>query len=130
MQSFSNLWFYSVPARTNLQRTTMPSRTQLQLDLFAGHLYLSNYEEYMLLCTVLGVYTLSDDQNDKLDVQVESDGFVKPAHRGQLLEHYPEYVECRFISSPIPMRRRKGKTYLRTHVGQIPHGRTLTQTDF
>jgi hypothetical protein len=132
MVSFSDLRFYSVPARTNLQRTAMPSRTQLQLDLFAGQLYLSNYEEYMLLCTILGVYTLSN----KLDIQVESDGFVKPAHRGQLLEHYPGYAECKFASSPIPMlkdligRRRKGMQYSRTHVGKILHGRTLTRTDF
>ncbi|KAG8689950.1 hypothetical protein FRC11_014718 [Ceratobasidium sp. 423] len=134
MKSFSDLQFYSVPSESSLRRPAMPSRIQLQLDLFAGQLYLSNHEEYKLLCAILGLYIPSDD--DQLNIQFGGDGFVQPEHREELANHYPEYSRCKFTDSPIPMlkdlvgRRRKEMKYLRTHIGQTLHGRSLTPADF
>jgi hypothetical protein len=139
MRSFSNLKFYSIPSHSNLQQAVIPFSAcmQLQLDLFAGQLYLSNYQEYNLLCTMLGLYypplDLLDEQSE---IKVGSDGFVDPEHRARLVKFNPEYAECRFESSPIPMLkelvglRRKGMKYVLTHVGKILHGRVLTQNDF
>jgi hypothetical protein len=136
MRSFSSLDFYSIPSRPNLPQQFIPSTTQLQLNLFAGQLYLSSYQEYTTLCAVLGLFILPTDQDELAEIQIESDGFVKPEHREALAEYYPGYAICKFTSSPIPMlkkligQRRKGMKYLGTHLGQILHARSLTKDDF
>lgn len=136
MRSFSNLDFYSIPSRPKLPQPFIPSNTQLQLDLFAGQLYLSSYQDYTRICAVLGLYTFPISFEELTEIQVESDGFVKPEHRVGLVEYYPGYAICKFTTSPIPMlkdligQRRRGMKYLRTHMGQILHARNLTQDDF
>lgn len=136
MRSFSNLDFYSIPSRTSLTSSSVPSPVQFQVDLFAGQLYLLDHQEYVNLCAFLGLYVLPADPDKQLDVQVESDGFVKPEHRAKLVQYHPNYAACKFTSSPIPMlkelfgRRRKGMNYLRTHMGHILHARNLMPNDF
>ncbi|CAE6446943.1 unnamed protein product [Rhizoctonia solani] len=136
MRSFSGLDFYSIP--TSLSAHSNPgglSKTQLQLDLFAGQLYLSDYEDYVSLCTSLGLFVPSDPEKN-MRIEVDGDGFVKPQHRGELIRHHPEYTDCNFLATPIPAlkeligRRRKGMRYLLTHVGQILHARNLAREDF
>ncbi|CAE6379485.1 unnamed protein product [Rhizoctonia solani] len=135
MHSFSDLQFYSIPASPTNQSSTALSMAQLQLDLFAGQLYLPSYQDYISLCVTLGIFTPSGTGNDP-QVEVESDGFVNPQHRDQLAQRRPEYSECQFTTSPIPSLkdlvglRRKGMRYLLTHVGQILHARSLTMKDF
>ncbi|CUA67646.1 Zinc finger protein Rlf [Rhizoctonia solani] len=136
MRSFSNLQFYSIPA------SPIPyinsgglSRTQLQLDLFAGQLYLSDYQDYVMLCTTLGLF-IPCDLTEDMKINVSSDGFFKPQHRGPLIQYHPEYADCNFLASPIPALkdlvgyRRKGMGYFLTHMGRILHGRRLTREDF
>ncbi|CAE6448122.1 unnamed protein product [Rhizoctonia solani] len=136
MLSFSNLQYYSIPASPSSPVSSgILSTAQLQLDLFAGQLYLPSYQDYALLCASLGLLIPSVDE-DNLQIEVESDGFVKPEHRGQLVQRHPEYSNCQFTTSPIPSlkdligRRRKGMKYLLTHVGQILHARSLTTKNF
>ncbi|KAG8712167.1 hypothetical protein FRC11_000863, partial [Ceratobasidium sp. 423] len=135
MLSFSDLRFYSIPA--SLKRTTHSgelSSAQLQLDLFAGQLYFSSYQDYASLCATLGLFIPSD--NEDLDIEVGSDGFVKPEHRNQLIHRHPEYSNCKFTTTPVPAlkdlvgRRRKGMSYLLTHVGQILHARYIPPENF
>ncbi|KAG8732989.1 hypothetical protein FRC11_009494 [Ceratobasidium sp. 423] len=136
MLSFSDLQFYSIPAspQTHINLGGL-SPAQLQLDLFAGQLYLSSYQDYVSLCAMLGLFAPSGSEDD-LHIEVESDGFVKPEHRDQLIQRHPEYSNCRFTSTPISAlkdlvgRRRKGMRYLLTHIGQIIHARSLTQENF
>ncbi|EUC59846.1 large low complexity protein, putative, partial [Rhizoctonia solani AG-3 Rhs1AP] len=136
MLSFSDLQFYSIPATPSSHVSSrVLSTAQLQLDLFAGQLYLPSYQDYTLLCASLGLFILSENEDD-LKIEVESDGFVKPRHRGQLVERHPEYSNCQFTDTPVPSlkdligRRRKGMKYLLTHVGQILHARSLTPKSF
>ncbi|KAH7332999.1 hypothetical protein B0J17DRAFT_736241 [Rhizoctonia solani] len=136
MLSFSDLRFYSIPA-TPMSRVNsrVLSLAQLQLDLFSGQLYFSNYRDYTSLCAMLGLLVPSGNQ-DNLMIETESDGFVKPEHRSQLVDRRPAYSSCKLKNTPIPAlkdlveRRRKGMKYLLTHVGQILHGRTLNPEDF
>ncbi|CAE6459581.1 unnamed protein product [Rhizoctonia solani] len=135
MLSFSDLRFYSIPAPpTSLIRPGALPTAQLQLDLFAGQLYLSSYQDYIALCAALGLYVGSSAEDH--GVEIGTDGFVKPQHRYKLARHHAGYPECEFVASPIPAlrdlvsRRRKGMKYLLTHVGQILHGRTLIPDDF
>ncbi|CAE6507523.1 unnamed protein product [Rhizoctonia solani] len=135
MLSFSDLGFFSIPSSPKgyIQMSGL-SPAQIQLDLFAGQLYLSGYKEYRLLCTVLGLFAPPDHEN--LRIEVESDGFVKPENRHLLIRHRPEYSPCKFTETPIPALkdlvglRRKGMKYLLTHVGKILHSRNLTLEDF
>ncbi|KAG8690421.1 hypothetical protein FRC11_011666 [Ceratobasidium sp. 423] len=135
MLSFSHLQFYSIPAAPRSPTHPEPlSIAQLHLDLFAGQLYFSCYQDYALLCATLGLLISSGDKD--LDVDVGSDGFVKPEHRDRLVNRHPEYSNCRFRTTPIPAlkdfigQRRKGMGYLLTHVGQILHARELPTDDF
>jgi hypothetical protein len=136
MRSFSDLQFYTIPAPRKGGRRPEPlSTTQIQLDLFAGQLYFPSYQDYVSCCTTLGIFVPSGNESD-LTIEVDSDGFVKPEHRGELSQHHAQYSNCNFKETPIPAlkelvgRRRKGMSYLLTHVGQLLHGRSLTQNDF
>ncbi|CAE6503402.1 unnamed protein product [Rhizoctonia solani] len=75
MLSFSNLRFYSIPAPPVDPATI--SVTQLQLDLFAGQLYLSSYQDYVSLCSSLGIFVPSGGEGN-LQIEIDSNGFMKP----------------------------------------------------
>jgi len=130
MISFDDLRFYCIPP---LPTTWMPPTPNLvqQLNLFAGQLYLSDYDSYQRLCTFLGLY--SDNQQSANNAQIQSDGFVKPIHRRGTLAHLRD---CQFEKSPLPILRdlfgyrRKGMSYVLTHMGKLLHATLLTKDDF
>jgi hypothetical protein len=139
MQPLSNLQFYSIPS------PPIPSRTprvavQMQLELFAGSLYMHDYPTYVELCAFLGVYTReSASLHEDRELPRESDGFISPEARrdtGALRLALHAFGGRSFQSSPVQALkqlvslRRQGIDFLRTHVGQILHGRQLTQEDF
>ncbi|CAE6491982.1 unnamed protein product [Rhizoctonia solani] len=135
MLSFSNLQFYSIPpVPKSLTRTGSLSTAQLHLDLFAGQLYFSCYQDYASLCASLGLFVRLRDEDP--NVEIGTDGFISPEHRVQLVDRRPEYFDCRFTATPVPALkefiglRRKGMKYDLTHVGQIIHSRDLTPEDF
>ncbi|KAF8597301.1 hypothetical protein BDV93DRAFT_610484 [Ceratobasidium sp. AG-I] len=135
MKSFSNLKFYEVTGVSSPGYSYPPSTTQLQLNLWAGQLYLDSFEEYKLLCAFLGIY-IGTDSAELGDIEVESDGFLSNEARLALAKSIPAYCICRFTSSPLGMLkdlvgyRRKGMDYMRTHLGQLLHARILTSDDF
>jgi hypothetical protein len=100
-----------------------------QLNIFAGQLYFRNYEAYARVCGFLGL-CLNDTDPRNADL-IASDGFVDKRNR-QLLR----MPGSPFSRSPVlPLRlllgiRRKGHSYLSTHMGQILHGRPLLTEDF
>ncbi|THU77112.1 hypothetical protein K435DRAFT_703135, partial [Dendrothele bispora CBS 962.96] len=63
-----------------------------QLNIFAGQLYLHNWETYEQLCTFLGLY-LSDSKTIST-VRYENDGFIKPEHQSKEMNEL-----CTFKSS-------------------------------
>lgn len=139
MLPFSNLNFYSIPSQPNhpVFQTWSQLANQVQLDIFAGQLYFSHYWNYRVFCSLLGIFTGFEEHERPRwqEFQIESDGFVRAEYRGQLFQFRTAH-ECKFTTSPIPMlkaligHRRKGMQYLRTHVGQILHGRILLPEDF
>lgn len=128
MKAFDDLKFHCIPSLP--QTWTIPNPLMIsQLNLFAGQLYLHSNERYFQLCAFLGIYTGS--QIAGVPITTQSDGFVRPVHRQGVL-----LPECPFTESPIPFLkeliglRRKGNTYLPTHIGKVIHGRLLTEDDF
>lgn len=135
MRSFSNLQFYTVPSAPDSNHLCPSTTTQLQLNIWAGQLYLNSYQEYRSLCAFLGIYASADNAHIE-EVEVETDGFVKREGRVVLAKQFPEYDRCGFTRSPIVMVkdlmgfRRKGMDYMRTHLGQLLHARILNPEDF
>ena len=117
MRSFSDLTFYSIPEST-AETWTAPEHVRILLNLFAGQLYFDNREEYVRLCVLLGLHMAHPGA-----MQIEVDGFVRPAYRTG--EASP------FTTSPIATfkqlagLRRKGMGYGGTELGRVLNARPL-----
>ncbi|KAK0613589.1 hypothetical protein B0T14DRAFT_591458 [Immersiella caudata] len=121
--SMEHLKTYTVPALP--ADWEAPRDLVMQLNLFAGQLYLRSYDEYKRLCGYLGLaYTENEDQ----ETAVPPDGFV-----GQR-----KYPNCKFELSPVAFL---AKVYHeirgdcvggmeKTHMGKILAGEILTERDF
>lgn len=131
-RSFEDLTVYTVPPRAapaqQQQKQQPPPSPELvmQLNLFAGQLYLRSYGEYVRLCRYLG---LSYRENEG-DADVAADGFV--GRKGG-----PEYEGCPFASSPVAFLgvlykriRRDCVDIEKTHMGRILAGQILRERDF
>ncbi len=102
----------------------------MQLNLFAGQLYLRSYEEYLSVCRFLGLCFRPPCEQ----IQVGCDGFVSPTGR-------PEFdaimeTECPFTTSPVGFLRmlmalrRKRQNFQKSHFGRILHGELLVEEQF
>jgi hypothetical protein len=123
MRSFEDLKFYSIPTSRQVPAQRWGVNEIAQLNLFAGQLYLKNFDEGIRFCNMLGLYVDDNASGDGSPIKYESDGFVLPIHRrGAMLE------QCLFAESPLLAIknlvgwRRKGLNYLPTHLGKILHG--------
>ncbi|KAL2261316.1 hypothetical protein VTK26DRAFT_4409 [Humicola hyalothermophila] len=125
-RSLEDLSLYTVPARAQSPLAAPPRELIMQLNLFAGQLYLRSYDEYVRLCRYLG---LSFRENDG-DEDVAADGFVgRRGGRG--------YDRCEFETSPVAFLavlckriRRDCLDIERTHLGRILAGEILRERDF
>jgi hypothetical protein len=108
-ESFSDLCVHVIPPLPD--DWTPPARGLLsQIDLWAGGLYLDDYDTYVQLCAFLGIYThKSAELYARGDVPRQSDGFVALRDRGQtaeLAELLEDFEGKSFTRSPIePLRR-------------------------
>ena len=97
------------------------------LSLFSGQLYFHDYTSYLRICGYLGLYF-----GDSLaGNSISPDGHVKAAEARRALG----MPESPFTRSPLQLLRiliglrRKGQSYLATHVGCMLHGRPLRWED-
>ena len=126
MKAFDDLTFYCVPPLSSGYAS--PSLDiRCQLNIWAGQLYLDQYETYLRLCLLLGV---SSGENAGYS-SVQNDRFVPKAGRnGKMMD------VCLLNESPLTLLkvlfglRRKGMSYQQTHMGKILHARLLSQDDF
>lgn len=101
-----------------------------QLNIFAGQLYFRDHDTYERVCRFLGLYLKEIPVGNT--VRVRSDGFVEPGNR-QILGMG---TDSPFTKGPVPFLRslvgfrRKGQSYLATHMGQVLHARLLMDRDF
>jgi hypothetical protein len=112
MKSAEEFDFFTLPS---LPQALFSEREVVnQLNLFAGQLYLRDYEAYQNLCTFLGVICGKPGE-DKLTVQL--DGFIPGGKDRKALSP--------FESSPLPYLktliqfRRKGQSFGDTDMGNI-----------
>ncbi|KAF8551326.1 hypothetical protein OG21DRAFT_1541446 [Imleria badia] len=127
MKPCDDLALYSIPAVPT--SWTPPSPLMDQLNVFAGQLYLKDYETYIRLCRFLCVY--ARDLKNEEGIEVGCDGFISPNNR-------PRHLQSAFTFQNSPLEslkklmglRRKGMRFAPTHMGKLLDGRLLSQDDF
>jgi hypothetical protein len=125
IESFEGLDFYSIPSVVPGVWKSPSLLVMSQLNLFAGQLYFKEYAHYVELCRFFGVCW-----DNRSDMKVGNDGFVKPENRDVNLKG------SGFTTSPTPFlkeltsRRRRGHSFASTHIGKLLEGRILTEEDF
>ncbi|OTA00440.1 hypothetical protein A9Z42_0000130 [Trichoderma parareesei] len=124
-QPLDRLTLYTVPTRE--RNPTLPQAMMIELNIFAGQLYLSSFREYAALCDMLGLARgIPDD-----DVVLEPDGFIP---HGVLVGDVIN--RSAFKKSPVPFLkvlmkiRRNCEVIDKTHIGKILDGILLLQEDF
>ncbi|KAI9457404.1 hypothetical protein HD554DRAFT_1997132, partial [Boletus coccyginus] len=108
---------------------TFPSSLMDQLNVFAGQLYLKDYETYIRLCSFLCVY--ARDLQGEEGIEVGCDGFISPNDcPGHL------HSDNTFQTTPLTSLktsvglRRNGMRFAPTHMGKLLDGRLLSEDDF
>jgi len=121
-RTLEDLQIYTVPATASDE---VRPELIMQLNLFAGQLYLRSYQHYVALCRYLGL-SYMENRGDK---EIAADGFVRRKEG--------EYAGCRFETSPIMFLnvliqklRRDCMGIEKTHMGKILAGEILTEKDF
>ncbi|ESZ97758.1 hypothetical protein SBOR_1840 [Sclerotinia borealis F-4128] len=113
LRSFESLDIYTIPPLPS--SWTIPA-TVMQLNLFAGQLYLRSYDEYIRLCQFLGLcYRPPQD-----DIEIACDNFVPMSSRESF---DPVMMKvCPFEESPVEFLqkvfalRRKGQSFEDSHM--------------
>jgi len=122
MKSSDNLRLYSIPPLPS--DWTPPWALIDQLNVFAGQLYLRDYESYLRLCRFLGVPTKAPSNGTAIRWNL----FNIPGSF--------EEMEITFSGSPLPSVmallaiRSRGRPFAHTHMGRILQGQSLTEKDF
>ena len=122
MKPSDDLRLYSIPPLPS--DWTPPWALIDQLNVFAGQLYLRDYESYLRLCRFLGVPTKELSNGTAIRWNL----FNIP---GSL-----EEMKIAFSGSPLPSVlallaiRSRGRPFAQTHMGKILQGQPLTKKDF
>jgi hypothetical protein len=128
MRILEDLSFCAVPP---VPRAWVIPPVVMQLNLFAGQLYLRSYEDYVSLCDFLGLCSRAPDKDAQA---VACDGFISAASRGGFSPTMAE--TCSFTKSPVTFLRivtalrRKGQSYATSHIGMILYGELVTREAF
>ena len=124
MKPSDDLRLYSIPPLPS--DWTPPLDSMDQLNVFAGQLYLRDYESYLRLCRFLVVPTSATDIPN--DTTIRRNMFNIP---GSFEEN-----EIMFMDSPLPFVmallaiRSRGRPFSHTHMGKILQGQLLREKDF
>lgn len=124
MRVFDELMFHCTPP--TFQGNTGIENLMLQVNIIAGQLYPTSWEDFNRLCDFLGI---SNDPERHPNAM--NDRFVLPADRDKTMG-----AACPFKVSPIQFLkdvvalRRKGEEFELTPMGRLLAGRRLFKEDF
>ena len=127
VRTLEDVSFCAIPA---ISKCPLHPPFIVQLNLFAGQLYLKSYEEYLSVCRFLGLCFRPLEEQ----IQVACNGFVTPTSRLEydvIMER-----ECPFSTSPVGFLRmlmsirRKGQNFQKYYFGRILHGDLLAREQF
>lgn len=125
-QPLDHLSLYSVPE--SIISEIMPPDFLIQLNIFAGQLYMSSFKEYINVCDGLGLAWSPPDD----DVILGPDGFIPLDTTGLKLLNKSGFARSpvKFLKVFITNIRRNRETIERTHIGKILDGVLLLDSDF
>ncbi|KAF8551419.1 hypothetical protein OG21DRAFT_1487022 [Imleria badia] len=96
-----------------------------QLNVFAGQLYLRDYESYLRLCRLLGIPATKESRDERLAQQNLSN--IRESYKKN--EMTSSGSSLPFVQALLAIRRR-GLPFAHTHMGKILQGQLLTEKDF
>ena len=100
----------------------IPSPLLILLNLFAGQLYMSSFEEYVEVCQFLGLaWRAAED-----DTIVGADGFIAPTTGNSRFKRSP----VQFLKVLTTKIRRNCEDIGKTHMGKVLGGMLLEEEDF
>jgi len=100
---------------------TVPQYLIIQLNLFAGQLYFSSFQEYTAMCDLLGLAW----QPQEHGVEVASDGFIISGNSSFFTKS-----PVKFLYVLMTKIRRNCDSIEKTHMGKVLNGTLLEGTDF
>ena len=119
-RTFDRLDFYSIP--TGVTTHHIPRSLLLQLDIFSGQLYLNSYEDYLEVCTLLGLAAHVPKDGEI----VAADGFIIRDRDGVK----PGTSPVKFLQALMSKIRRNGQGIGKTDMGNILEGKLLERSHF
>jgi hypothetical protein len=122
LRSLDELNLY--PVSKTVAAFHIPTVLKIQLNLFAGQLYLSSYDEYRQLCDFLGVLSTKTPSG----YVVAADGFVIATNKTSTTTFTKSPLKC--LRTLISQMRKDGQEVGKTHVGKILDGKLLHPSDF
>ncbi|RYC63348.1 hypothetical protein CHU98_g2852 [Xylaria longipes] len=124
-RSLDKLDLYTVPEAFKDRR--IPCRFITELNLFAGQLYISSFDEYIDICKFLGL-AWEPAKDGEL---IGADGFIRLDHAGRVGgESGLPASPVEFFKVLLTKIRRNCETIDKTHMGQILDNRLLSPEDF
>lgn len=118
--SLDKLTLYNVPATP--ASIEIPDIVRIQLNLFAGQLYIGSYIEYQELCDFLGVAYVKTPEG----LAVADDGFILGGNGRTTFSQSP----LKFLGALMSQVRKDCQEIDKTHVGKILSGMILCPSDF
>ncbi|KAF7188517.1 hypothetical protein HII31_10179 [Pseudocercospora fuligena] len=130
-RDMSKLDFCTIPSRHTAP--VVPEDLATQLNIFAGQLYFSSYQDYVGACKFLGLSCVPiTNEMRKRGWKVASDGFIERDDQGK-----PGGQQSRVRSSPVnflkvllSVVRRNGEDISKTHLGGLLDHNLLGPADF
>ncbi|KAM0416006.1 hypothetical protein ACHAPT_013033 [Fusarium lateritium] len=125
-EPLDHLNLYTVPSRPVPE--VIPKSLISHLNLFAGQLYLSSFDDYIHLCDSLGLaWRPADDW-----VVLEPDGFIPPDLQGGEILNTSGFAKSpvRFLKVLMSKIRHECELMEKTHMGRILDGVRLLKIDF
>ncbi|KAF2217449.1 hypothetical protein CERZMDRAFT_92099 [Cercospora zeae-maydis SCOH1-5] len=119
--------FHTVPIQS---RPSVPRSLAIQLNLFAGQLYFSSYEDYLETCKFLGLSTRTVSE-DMVGWQQDATGFILQDDQGRRggesgLENSP----VNFMKVLMSKIRKNGESIVKTQMGELLEGKLFQHSDF
>ncbi|KAI6590068.1 hypothetical protein MCOR06_005207 [Pyricularia oryzae] len=125
-KSLEDLRLYPTPAFP--AEWSVPRYLVLQLNLFAGQLYISSFADYTAFCDMLG---LDWEGGGKDGMVVCADRFVDPASNpGKILKYSFKSSPVSFLKVYLTKVRRDCESIEKTHMGKILNAVILRPEDF
>jgi hypothetical protein len=128
--SLDQLDFHTISAEAT--SPSLPRELAIQLNLFAGQLYINSYDDYKEVCKFLGLcdFALTDEMSEQ-GWKVAADGFIVRDDKGRTggtsgLQESP----TNFLKILLSTIRRNGDSIAKTDMGRLLEGKLFRPEDF